>query len=388
MLLDITEDQLQKITDQIVTLLGGEDISVDISKKEVLLMLDMGAQEFNKETSIWQLKNQFANIYGMPAGQVFNNQLATFNMNIINQITDWFASMSRTGGKIPWKKGFVTLEPGRQIYDLSKESNVPYNYGDRRIHRVMWFAKPEAYYGQKFDGTMSNISGDDVLNASTFNFTNAGLNYGGQPLSFLGYAFDTIMMLQSMETRRKVLFSEFYHNLSGDFLELFPMPGGRNLGIDPGARVFYYYFNEADVRANAPTVGATLATNGIVVPGSEGVLIANPAYAPIQSVPWSMLSPWAQTWIWEYAMARCKYIQGSKLRKIKKNYSSGEMDYDIEFDYTSFLTEADADLNKLRDDLRSDLEKLNLVTLYQDKDSMAQAAKNINRLSARNWLVG
>ena len=64
------------------------------------------------------------------------------------------------------------------------------------------------------------------------------------------------------------------------------------------------------------------------------------------------------------------------------------MDYDIEFDYTSFLTEADADLNKLRDDLRSDLEKLNLVTLYQDKDSMAQAAKNINRLSARNWLVG
>jgi len=390
MLLDIKEDELQEIYEEILTLLGAFDVSVDLTKKEVLIVLRRALKEFNKETSIWQLKNQFSNVYGMPAGEVLNQQLATFNMNIVTQVTDWFASMSKTGGKIPWKKDYIELEPGRQIYDLSKESSKPYESGSRRINRVMWHWKPMSFGQSKFDGSAANVSGDDVLNSSVWNFTNAGLNYGGKPLSFLGYAFDSIMLMQSMEMRRRVLFSEFYHNLSGDILELLPMPGSKALAIDPGTRVFYYYFDTRDVLANSRiTVDNEddYSLESELVNGADQVLISSPAYLKISSVPWSMLSDWAKNWCWEYTLARSKYIQASKWRKIKKNFSSGEMDYEIEFDYDSLLNESKDEISKLKEDLREDLEKLNLAQLYQDKQSMIESSEKANRMTPRTWFI-
>ena len=391
MLLDITEDELQEISEEIGTILGAWDISVDLTKKEILVMLRRGLKEFNKETSIWQLRNQFANVYGMPAGEVLNQQLATFNMNIVTQITDWFASMSKTGGKIPWKKDYIELEPGRQIYDLSKESSKPYVSGTRRINRVMWHQKPASLAASKFDGNSSNIQGDDVLNSSAWSFSNAGLNYGGQPLSFLGYAFDSIMLLQSLSTRQKVLFSEFYHNLSGDILELLPMPGGKALGIDQGSRVFYYYFDERDVLANKRievTNEDDYSLDSEMISGADQVLISSPAYLNITSVPWSMLSDWAKNWCWEYTLARCKYIQAAKWRKIKKNFASGEMEYEIEFDYDSLLQESKEELLKLKDDLRSDLEKMNMKELYADKQEMIQTSRDANKNYPRTFFFG
>lgn len=401
MYLDITEDELQQITEEILTILGSFSISVDVEKREILIVMRRALEEFEKETSLWQLRNQFGNVYGLPAGVLMTNQLAVFNMNLITQITDWFASMQRVGGKIPWKKDYITLEPGRQIYDLSLESSTPYPPGTRRIHRVLWAATPEFFEGYHFNGRVDNIQGDDILYSSAWNFTNAGLNYGSNPLSFLGYGFDTVLMLQSIETRRKILFSEFFHNLSGDMLELLPMPGSRSLSIRPGTRVFYYYWNEAEVAAAGKVIDDTVQGNTSTnleivygqggsssIPPSEKPLIANPLDMKIDVVPWSKLSSWAKTWIWEFTLARCKYIQGSKWRKIKKTFGTGEMEYEIEFDYQSLLSEAENEINLLRDQLRNDLQSLNLAQLYQDKDAMINAAKNANRLSPRLWFIG
>ena len=164
MYLDIKEDELQLITEEIATILGAYRIDVDISTKEVLVMLRRSQLEFEKETSIWQLQNQFGNIYGTPAGMIQQNQLAVMNFQITQQITDWFGSMARAGGKIPWHKDYIVLEPGRQIYNLAKESSKPYPPGTRRIHRVMWCAKPEILNLSKFSDT--NPNGDDILYSS------------------------------------------------------------------------------------------------------------------------------------------------------------------------------------------------------------------------------
>ena len=41
--------------------------------------------------------------------------------------------------------------------------------------------------------------------------------------------------------RNKIMRSEFFYNISGDMLEITPMPGGHSLAVEPGAKVFYYY---------------------------------------------------------------------------------------------------------------------------------------------------
>jgi len=397
MYLDITENELQQIYEEILTMLGAFSVDVDIEKREVLIILRRALLEFEKETALWQLKNQFGNVYGLPAGILMSNQIATFNMNLVQQITDWVASMQRIGGKIPWKKDYITLEPGRQIYDLSLESSKPYPSGTRRIHRVLWTATPEMFDGYHFNGRIDNLQGDDILYSSAWNFTNAGLNYGSNPLTFLGYGFDTIMMLQSIETRRKILFSEFFHNLSGDILELLPMPGSRSLSIREGTRVFYYYWDETEVQAANKVINDTVTSSvnselEIIEGGGltgmapkEQILISNPLQMKIDVVPWSMLSTWAKQFVFDLTLARCKYIQGSKLRAIKRNFAAGEMEFDIEFDYQSFLDEAQNEIAAVREQLKTTLESLNLANLYQDKSTMIDAAKNANRMQPRLW---
>lgn len=392
MYLDIREDELQQKYEEILTIMGAFDVDVDLEKEEVLIMLRHGLNEFEKETSIWQIKNQFSNVYGLPAGLIMSNQLATMNFSIANQITDWFSSMARVGGKIPWHKDYIILEPGRQIYDLSKESSKPYPPGTRRIHRVMWVARPEVLNFTRFSN--SNPHGDDVLYSSNWNFTTNGLNYGTSPLAFLGYTFDTIMLMQSAEARQKILFSEFFHNLSGDMLEITPMPGAQLNAVTTGMKLFYYYFDESEVALNAKNnnlyqsseASSTLSASEGLAPG-EGNLIANPLNMKIDYVTWSGLSPWAKTFVFDYALAKCKYIQGSKWRKIQKTISGGEMDYQIEFDYQSLLNESQDEIIRLKEDIRQALDEISVVKMLQNKEDMANSARNINKNVPRKWFI-
>lgn len=394
MYLDITENELQEIYEAIMVILGGIDIDVDLTKEEVLIMLRRANMEFQKETSIWQLQNQFANVYGLPAGLIQQNQIATMNFSLVNQITDWFASMSRTGGKIPWHKDYIQLEAGRQIYDLSKESSKPYPPGTRRIHRVMWVQKPETMNFTRFSAT--NPSGDDILYSANWNFTTNGLNYGSSPLAFLGYSMDTIMLMQSAENRSKILFSEFFHNLSGDILEITPQPGVNVQSFPPGMKLFYYYWDESEVALNGPNPAIDLGGNTSStiegyytgMPPGQSNLIANPINMKIDYVDYSTLSPWAKTWIFDYTLARCKYIQGSKWRKIQKTIGTGEMEYTIEFDYQSLLQESQYEIQQLIEQLRTDMQSLNLALLMQQKRDMVEAATKIAQKVPRLWKIG
>jgi hypothetical protein len=397
--LDITEDELQEIYEEVMTFLGGEDVDVDLTKKEVLITLRNALLKFEKETAIWQLHNQFINTYGLPAGLVLTNQIATINYALVRQITDWFSSMQRVGGKIPWHKDYITLEPGRQIYNMALESSKPYAPGTRRIHRVLWVARPEVF-GSHFSGRTDQINGDDVLYNNAWNFTNSGLNFGNNRLGFLGYTFDTVMMLQAVETRNKILFSEFFHNISGDILEITPMPGHTLANIGAGTRVFYYYWDEAELLSGQPNIpdqsSITVTNIGQLDPGSDIPsipasqyrLIANPLDMRIEAIPWSYLSPWARAFVKEISFALCKYIQASKWRKIKKTFATGEMEYEIEFDYSSLLDEARNEEERAITNLRTDFEKLNLATLLNTQKDMTEAARTINKNSGRTWFIG
>lgn len=382
MYLDITELELEMIYEEICTILGYFTIDVDITKEEVLILLRRSQLEFEKHTSMWQLQNQFSNVYGTPAGLIQQGQLAVMNFSLIQQITDWFASMARVGGNIPWHKDYIMLEPGRQIYDLSKESSKPYPSGTRRIHRVLWMAKPDTFGPGKYTDT--NRQGDDIINSNNWNFGAGGLNYGSTPLGFLGYSFDTILLMQSQEQRNKVFFSEYFHNISGDILEISPMPGVGLTNITPGYKLFYYYFDASEVMLNGKNENLSIDSEASTtiegmygLPAGQSNLIANPLGMKIDYILWSALSPWAKSWIFDYTLARCKYVQATKWRKIKKTFGTGEMSHEIEFDYQSLLSESSEEINNLVNILREDLKELNVVKMIQDKADYVNAAQRI-----------
>lgn len=371
MILEITNTELTEVYEYIQTALGGEDVDVEITKKEIKILAKKAFKDYQEFIENWQVKNQFSNIMGFSANQNFTNKFITENPMIAQRVSDWFASMARVGGKTKWKKDYITLVNGRQVYDLSTESSVPYKPGSRRIHKVMWYAAPEILGGQM------NAS---LIDGGLVTFGYSGLMYGHNLMSYLGNAYDVILLAQSLEERNRVLRSEFFYNISGDMLEVTPMPGSGYTGLPEGAKVFYYYFDEQDFLGLEGQVGPDGETN-------PNELISNPTQVQIDRIPWGKLNNNAKNWIENYTFVLAKYAFASKLRAIRK-IASPDSEYQVEFDYNSLLEEVKSEREDLFKRLQDHLDNLDMVKLMENKATIVEQAAKINNKSPRKIYIG
>ena len=371
MKLDISKDDLNEMYEYIQVQLGGEDVEVEITKKEIKILARKALKDYWQFIDNWQIKNNFSNVLGFSAHQDFTKKFVTENPMIAQRISDWFASLARVGGKTNWKKDYFTLNSKQQVYDLSKESSTPYKPGSRRIHKIMWYAKPEIMGGQFDPG---------AIDGGLVTFGSAGMMYGANLMSYLGNIFDVIMIAQSLEERNKVLRSEFFYNISGDIVEITPSPNTGLTGLPSGAKVFYYYFDEQDF----------LGLEGQKGPdGEEDVneLIANPVQVQVDMLPYSDLNSPAKNWVENYTLTLSKYAFASKLRAIRK-IASPDSDYQVEFDYNSLLEESKAEKEKLFEDLQEYLDLLDMDKLMERKWNTVDYASKINNKSPRKIFVG
>lgn len=390
-ILDISPEELNELYEFTQTLLGGEDVDVDITKKEIRILARKALRDYYYEIQVWQTRNQFSNILGSPAFingvQVeFTNRFIYDNGMIAQRISDWFAAMARVGGKVTWKKDYITLVPGQQIYDLSAMSSVPYQPGTRRIHKVMWYARPEIF--GTTNSAAAGIQSADFIDNSLFTFGLNGLAYNGNSMGFLGNLFDVVLLGQALESRNKVLRSEFFYNISGDLLEVTPMPGGHSLAIEEGAKVFYYYFDEGDPDFYGPSTNSNTQTTTLITGNGIEDLIANPTQVKIDTVPYSQLNAMAKNWVENYTVALAKHSLASKWRRVR-TIASPDSDYQIELDYQSLLEEYKEMIEKLKEDLKTDLLAfIDMTKMMEDKASQVENAAKINRMSPRKLFLG
>lgn len=387
--LDLSEEELQYIYKEITTFMGSYKVHVELTKEEVLQALHRSFITFEKEMSLWQLTNQWGNMYGQVKGAQQISQFATINFGIVQQITDWFASMGRYGGKIPWHKDYITLEAGRQIYNLATESSKPYIPGTRRIHKVMWVANDNMFTYGKY--TPMNPNGDDVLNSQYWALNGSGMTFAGNRLGLMASSSDMVMLLQARENLNGILFSEFFYNISGDMLEVTPMPTNTRGNAYDGMKVFYYYWDQNELANAGAEIDLEVYSHLIdpitgMIKGEYG-LISNPLDAQFDLINWSDLSPWALSFIFDLTLALCKYIIASKWRVIRKTMSEGEMNYQVDFDYESLLREYENEKNLTIESLKRTLEQLNLKQVYEDKLAIYEAAKRINNGQPKRWQV-
>ncbi len=369
-LLDMTDSEVKELYEFIQTIMGGEDVDVDIKETEIRVLARRALKDYLFEIQQWQTRNQFSNIVGSNAGTNFTNKFVTDNGMIAQRISDWFAAMQRVGGKIPWKKDYFTLESLRQIYDLSSESSIPYIPGTRRIHKIMWYGPPEMF------GSATAVG--DLTNSSLFSFGQSGLSFGNSPLMYLGNLMDVVLMAQALEMRNKVIRSEFFYNISGDIVELTPMPGRPSaMTYAEGSKVFYYYIDETDP-----------AFLGLADQDETRTLIGNPTQVKINNMPYSSLNDMSKSWVDNYTLALAKYVLAAKWRRVR-TIASPNSEYQVEFDYAGLIDESKTQQEELKTKLNEQLLMyLDTQKMMEDKLSIMKNAADINKLSPRKLFIG
>lgn len=365
---DVSDEELDELYDYIKVLLGGGSIDVDIEKSELKTLICRAIKIYQKYISQWYIENNFGNVYGTSKETDFTRLYIQDNFNLAQKIASWFANMSRIGGDIPWKKDYIELKPGVQIYNMAEESHMPYRSGQRRIHKVLWF-QPGYFNNYNFNNFTYTYADSDMMY-----FTPNGVQMGGYPLYFLGTSMDYVLLKGALEERYKILYSEYFYNLSGDILELTPVPGAQ-FNIPANSKLWYYYFDESDL-------------NGANMYGQPQELFINSSMTvEFNLIPFSELNQMSRTWIEDWTIALAKYVQGSKWRKIR-TIASPQSDYQVDLDYSSLLEESKAEQEELIEKLMESLDKLKTKNIMSDKAEIIESITKINRNAPKKPFIG
>lgn len=366
--LNMTDEERIFLYEWVQTMLGGEEVDVDITEKELLVLAQKALRAYLFELNTYRIRNMYPNVAGTETGDVdFTCRFVFDNTLLAQRISDWFASLARVGGSIPWKMDSVELVANKQVYNLATDSSQPFEPNSRKYHRIMWIDRPVM-------SGASNYS-ESLINANLFNFGQAGLGNSAYSVSYLGNTFDTVLLGQAYEERRKVYFSEFFYNISGDILEITPGPDA-TFGPSAGQKFWYYYMDKVDFVQLTPHDQEDCNR-----------FILHPAGVEMNEVDYSLLNSTAKTWIDDYTFALAKYVQASKWRVVR-NIASPGSDYQVEFDYQSLLEEAKTEMEQLKESLREELSKLDKKQMLADQAEMVENSSEINKKSPRKMFWG
>ena len=199
--------------------------------------------------------------------------------------------------------------------------------------------------------------------------------------------FDTILTAQAAELRNKVRGSEYsfsIHKGPADkrVIRLYPIPNANNggssgsMGIGGGAgtpgTVFYQYYDKISDFGNPEYSGNTSGGYTAQTGDQGNGVVSGPADAPLYNLNWSQLNDLAKSWIKKYAQALAKELLGIGIR----GKFSGELpipDASLTLNSGDLISTGRADQERYLEQLRTDLEKLNLKKLLEERAEMSES---------------
>ena len=220
-------------------------------------------------------------------GRGLNGKLINNNLQTQIRIAEAYAQEAGVGGYVTEYTGSLHLEPGKQVYDLNAwaAASASIEPGDRIEIRQIFYQEPPAIvrYFDPYAGTGTGVQG--LLETFGFGSYSPGINFMLMPVYW------DIQKIQAIEFNDQVRKSAFSFDLVNNQLRIFPVPTHDN-----GHMLLFKYMKISEkylpTTDNRPNVIADVMS----------VPYRNPIYTSINQV--------GRSWIFRYALALCKEIEG------------------------------------------------------------------------------
>ena len=220
-------------------------------------------------------------------GRGLNGKLINNNLQTQIRIAEAYAQEAGVGGYVTEYTGSLHLEPGKQVYDLNAwaEASASIEPGDRIEIRQIFYQEPPAIvrYFDPYAGTGTGVQG--LLETFGFGSYSPGINFMLMPVYW------DIQKIQAIEFNDQVRKSAFSFDLVNNQLRIFPVPTHDN-----GHMLLFKYMKISEkylpTTDNRPNVIADVMS----------VPYRNPIYTSVNQV--------GRSWIFRYALALCKEIEG------------------------------------------------------------------------------
>ena len=374
-----SEQQKQELFYMIRQELGEPVVQVELADSQLEVAFCKSIREYSTFINNWSLENRMSQMLGLPKDIDFTLKYVSNNFSFERSFSKAFSEQAGAGSDSirEMKTAHITLSSGTQDYFIP---------AGREINEILWFTP-----------SMINLFGLDAFSNSNIAFTEFGASFAGHSLYYIMPVFDTLLTSTSAKVRNKVRSAEYSYRITGAAngtkrLSLYPIPnntGNTVYGITGGVggqtpgTVFYRYYDEIGQAGNWSYSGYSANPNYTGGTGSQGNgLVSGPADARLDFLTYDELNSNGKYWVQRYSLAIAMRILGLSIRG-KFGGNLPIPDAELTLNSSDLLSTAKDDMANLKEEIKTQLEKLNFKALLENNSSMQE---NINKTLSYNLL--
>jgi hypothetical protein len=292
------ESIFQTDADNMVTFvkrkLGDDILSVELTKKQIFGNFEEAVLEYSSILNQYQAKSQMVNYLGFPTGSALSgseNKYPRENLEYLSRFAEPYAMEAGIGGSYNFVSGSITLESGRQDYDIStelKDENGSALFdntkGKIKVCEVYHY-NPQAAY--RFFDTTSAIN---YLN-NEFSFE----SFTPETIFYVLPVFEDILRAGQLDLSNRVRRSNYSFKVTGTKIRIYPIPTKSSKKLWVKVRQY--------PDPNSPAYTDNTITG-----------VSNLSNIPFGNIPYKQINSIGKQWIRQYTVAismeQLGYIRG------------------------------------------------------------------------------
>jgi hypothetical protein len=323
--------------------------NVELLPENFYAFFEEATSEYSAQVNQWNIRNNLDILKGHPTNVNMSgkNVQGSFTQNLI-AISEAYGTLAGVGGNTDIKRGFVTLEAGRQNYDLN-EFSVEHESGSRiDVTRVFYQELPAI--GRFFDPYASSGMGTmNMMQEFGFGAMSPSTQFVLMPL------YEDLLRMQAIEFNDQIRKSAFTFNIVNNKLQIFPVP-------KKTAKLFFEYM----VRDEFIQQSTNVSTGANQISDYSNI--------KYDFIPYSVINDVGRQWIRKYTLALSKESLGA----IREKYSTIPIPgSEISLDGSALRSEAQTEKEMLITQLRENLEDLSRKNQFEQKAQEAQYTQDM-----------
>lgn len=248
----ISSAEREKLFTQFRHSVGAPIRTIELEDEQLCTLLEIAIEDYAMYVQEWLIEHQWQSLLGQNIDTTdMAFALSVRNFDFMTQYTYAYSKQVGLQTNGPWelKKDFVSIEAGRQVYQIP---------AGREINEVLWITPPAMS-----QALLANYGGFDYGFGGGFAQTGIGGGAGGGTGSGMGYyiapAFDILLTAADMNLKNRIVRSELVYKVTAGpngtkLLHLLSVPGsklsfGQGIGgvgnsINmTGCQVWYHYYD-------------------------------------------------------------------------------------------------------------------------------------------------
>jgi len=318
-----------KVASWCATRLGYPIQNIELVDLNFYACFEESITEYSAQVNQFNIRNNLDSVQGRSSNEQLSGKLVEgTNLQFLVELADSYGTLAGVGGKTDIKRGSISLEAGKQIYDLQKLYGDVEENGCRLIvNRVFHEGTPAI--SRFFDPMVTSGMGTmNMMGEFGFSGFSPATQFVMMPL------YEDLLRIQAIEFNDQIRKSTFSFNIVNNKLQIFPIPSG------PRELYFEYY------------IGDEIRDGQIHVQDNVVSDYSNIGYS---NIPYSKINDVGKQWIRKYTLALSKELLGA----VREKYSSIPIpDSEVSLDGAALRSEASEEKTQLLEQLRENLEEL------------------------------